>query len=75
MKPTTTLDYHSTVKHMYTLALKHNTYPMSVYDGIINAILNYYMVTVDYSLMDCISTFEEFLSTNMLSFSRKENAQ
>ena len=64
------MGYHETICTMQKAAVDQNKYKLLECHGIIDAIMNYYMVKTDFYFEDCIKVFDRFLNTGVLSFER-----
>jgi hypothetical protein len=62
------MGYYDTINAMYSEAKKQNKYNFPACVGIINAIMNYYMISTNFYFNDCINTFQRFLNTGILNF-------
>lgn len=64
------MGYFEIKNAMQAAAAQQTKYNKAACEGIMNAIFNYYMVTINYYAEDCINTFNRFLNTGILSFSK-----
>lgn len=55
-------------KKLFEMARNQEKYAFNWCVGIINAIINNYMVTADYMEEDAINTFSNFLNSGILTF-------
>lgn len=63
------MTYYEAINTMRSAATKQNKYNFAACEGVINAIMNHYMITTNYYFNDCINTFKSFLNSGVLSFS------
>lgn len=64
------MGYFEIKSAMQAAAAQQTKYNKVACEGIMNAIFNYYMVTVNYCTEDCIKSFNRFLNTGILSFNK-----
>ena len=64
------MGYKETIWILHKMKDDQNTYNPLHCNYIIDAIMNYYMVTTNFYFEDCIKVFDRFLNTGVLSFER-----
>lgn len=63
------MTYYEVRQTMISAAHK-SKYGFTACEGVINAIMNYYMITSDFYFSDCITVFNRFLTSGVLQLKK-----